>query len=102
MPHIDGLTMSGAAFIGPAVLANGTAVTYPMQGCPLPAVAWAEAVTGDTVTITYSVDGGANYRALVPANVTSGYQEWRIGTNVTHLKFQRTAGSGTTSTYGVA
>ena len=92
--------MSGAVFAS-GTLANGDLVSIPMAGAPVPCVIGVTAVTGDTVTVTYSRDGGVTWKPLIPASVTSADQEWRLGSGVTHFGIQRTAGTGTTSTYQV-
>ena len=79
-------------------LADGTAVTISLSECTVPFTVFAEPKSGDTVTITYSNDGGTNYHAL--AAVTTFYSN-TVLSGLTHLKFQRTAGTGTTSTCGV-
>lgn len=81
-------------------LPDGTAKIEVMTGAPLPCTVWVRPASGDTVTVSYSVDGGSNYETWVPGAVTAYSDDTLLGP-VTHLKFQRTAGSGTTSAYGV-
>lgn len=84
-------------------LADGTAVVIDMLGAPMPCTVWARPASGDTVTVSYSVDGGQNYEVWQQGTsgaVTAYAADVLLGP-VTHVKFQRTAGAGTTSTYGV-
>ncbi len=82
------------------ILANGTAVIIPMSGAPIPASVWTVPAAGDTVTVSYSVDGGTTYTAWPNGSVTAAASDV-LTSGVTHLKFQRTVGAGTTSTCGV-
>ena len=81
-------------------LADGNAVTEVMMGAPIPCTVWTRPASGDTVTVSYSVDGGQNYETWSNGAVTAYSDDVLLGP-ITHVKFQRTAGSGTTSTYGV-
>lgn len=85
-------------FYGPATLLDGNAVVVPMGGAPLPATVWVNPTVGDTVTVSYSCDGGTTYIVRFAA---TAYAEDVLVSGITHLKFQRTAGAGTTSAYGV-
>lgn len=88
---------------GVQTLVDGTAVVVPMVGAPLPATVWAQPVAGDTVTVSYSRDNGTTYTAWSLGDITSASatKELAFFSGVTHVKFQRTAGAGTTSTCGV-
>lgn len=81
-------------------LLDGVAVIVNMGRAPLPSTVWTRPVAGDTVTVSYSVDGGANYTAW-PLGAVTAYAEDARTTSCTQIKFQRTAGAGITSTYGV-
>ena len=85
------------------VLVNGTAVVEPMNGAPLPSTVWANPVAGDTITVSYSLDNGVTYTAWSLGAITSDSATKQLAffSGVTHIKFQRTAGTGTTSTCGV-
>lgn len=89
-------TMPGNLFT--ITLTDGTAVQKPMGGYPIPLTVWVEPAVGDTITVSYSVDSEVTYKTLV-ATTTSW--EVRFDSGITHIKFQRTAGAGTTSTCGV-
>lgn len=91
--------MLGGLFAS-GILKDGTAVVVPMGRAPLPATVWTRPAAGDTVAVTYSTDGGKNYNNWTPGAVTA-YTEAIFTFGVTHLKFQRTVGAGTTSTYGI-
>lgn len=92
------LTMRGAFNITP--LPSGTAVAVSMTGAPIPATVWARPGAGDTVTVSYSTDNGANYNTW-PGGAVTVYTEDALNSGITHIRFQRTAGSGATSTAGV-
>lgn len=81
-------------------LADGTAVTVDTKWMDFPLTVFANPVVGDTVTVSYSCDGGTTYTTWSPGAVTT-YTESVFDSGITHLKFQRTGGAGTTSTYGV-
>ena len=88
--------MTGLFFKGKLV--DGNAIVVPMARAPLPALVWVRPAAGDTVAMTYSTDGGVNYSAGLTATV---YAEDKFLAGVTHVKFQRTAGTGTTSEAGI-
>lgn len=90
--------MNGGATV--LTLTSGTAQTLSAKGLPLPATVWTRPVAGDTVTISYSTDNGANYQTW-PSGAVTSYTEDVLDSGVTHIKFQRTAGAGVTSTCGV-
>lgn len=83
-----------------AELPDGTAVEFDMKGFAFPSTVWVRPASGDTVAISYSCDGGTTYTAWSAGAVTV-YTESVFDAPITHLKFQRTAGSGTTSACGV-
>lgn len=82
-------------------LADGTAVVVNMKGAQIPCTVWTVPAAGDTVTVSYSVDGGVTYTVWPPGAVIAASNDTLVGP-VTDIKFQRTAGAGTTSTYGIA
>ena len=91
-------TMRGAFNI--TTLSSGTAVVVSMTGAPIPATIWARPAVGDTVTVSYSTDNGINYNTW-PGGAVTAYTEDALLSGITHVRFQRTAGSGTTSAAGV-
>jgi len=80
-------------------LTNGDAQIFNMVGAPLPATVWARPASGDTVAVSISFDG-TNYIAWAKGSVTAADYD-TLNSGVVSIKFQRTAGSGTTSTCGV-
>lgn len=86
-------------------LTDGNAVVINMKRAPLPCTIWVKPVAGDTVNIYYSLDDGLTYSAWDNGAVTSAStfdQKYAILlSGVSHIKGQRTAGSGTTSTFGI-
>jgi len=97
---MNGLVLHGT-------LADGTAVEHSTKSYPIPCTVWVKPVAGDTVNVWFSrgLDNEDDYYPWPNGEVTSvsaddaKYQVLNSG--ITHIKFQRTAGSGTTSTYGV-
>ncbi len=84
-----------------ATLISGTPVIYNMgdmaQG--LEPTLWAKPVAGDTITVDYSLNGGTVWET--PWIVTTTNWEDVLVGSVTHIRFTRSAGTGTTSTVGV-
>lgn len=80
-------------------LPDGTAVEVSAVDLPLPATVWIRPAVGDTVSYWHSCDGGTTYTLR---GAVTAYTEDVLDSGVSHLKFQRTAGSGTTSAYGVS
>lgn len=83
------------------VLADGTAVVVSLAGAVLPLAVWVNPAEGDTVTVEYRIDDDAPWQAWAAGAVTAYADDVLIGP-VSDLRFTRTAGSGTTSAYGVA
>jgi hypothetical protein len=81
-------------------LVDGNAQTFSMVNAPLPATVWVQPVEGDTVAVTVSFDG-VNFVAWDQGEVTSATAD-SLTSGVSLIRFQRTAGSGTTSTCGVS
>lgn len=104
-PHIGkqsnrmGGSWKGSGIEGLTALVDGTAVIIEMFGAPVPCTVWTVPAAGDTVTVSYSTDNEANYDVI--AVTAAAKWEGRLESGITHLKFQRTAGTGVTSTYGV-
>lgn len=85
-------------------LTSGTAVIVNLVGFSIPTTIGVTVVVGDSVTVSYSVDGGLTY-VVWPLGVitsTSPITSDTLAAPISHVKFQRTSGAGTTSTYGVA
>lgn len=77
-------------------LADGVAVTQTMLNAPLPCVVYINPESGDTVQLWYLTNAG--YTSVGSYTV---YTEVRLISSVQGIKVQRTAGSGTTSTWEV-
>lgn len=92
-PYMKGPFASG-------VLTDGIAKIIDMGGAPLPSTVGVNPAAGDTIAVSYSIDAGRTYNAWPNGPVTA-YSSDILTSGVTHIKFQRTVGSGTTSTYGV-
>lgn len=92
------MRMNGAYHIG--TLGSGTAVTISLIGAPVPSTLWAIPAAGDTVNMWVSFDNGTNWTEWSKGAVTAAANAALIS-GATHLKAQRTAGTGTTSTFGV-
>ena len=84
-------------------LTSGTAVTVLMANTALPCLIWVNPFVGDTVTVSYQAS--VNAPAQPWPNGTSGgvtsYSDLILEAPVYAIIFQRTAGSGTTSAYGI-
>lgn len=93
--------MTGLLHTG--TLVDGTAQTIAIHDLPLPLTVWVRPFAGDTVTVSYSTDDGANYQVWPngTAGAVTAYSEDALISGATYIKFQRTAGSGTTSSWGL-
>ena len=85
--------------------ADGVAIIN-MTKAPIPATVWVVPAENDTVAVSYSLDGGVTYKPWANGAVTSvstdAEKELVFYSGITHLKFERTAGDGENSTYGVS
>lgn len=81
-------------------LTNGDAKTFSMRGVPVPATVWAVVAVGDTVTVEISFDGGVTWVAWQKGAITASDYD-TLNSGCTHIRFTRSAGSGTTSKCGV-
>ena len=95
-------TMTGLVLTG--VLTSGTAVTVSTRNAPLPATVTVKPVAGDTVAVSFSADGGTSFDPWDLGSLTSAsaVKSYVFYSGITHLRFQRTAGTGTTSTWSVS
>lgn len=87
-------TMTGTWDSG--TLIDGNAVTVPMLGASLPCVVYINPASGDTVQLWYLTNAG-----YVSVGSYTVYTETKLTSSVQGIKVQRTAGSGTTSTWEV-
>lgn len=91
--------MTGNTFIE-TILTTGDAKIFSMQGAPVPATVWAVVAAGDTITIEISLDGGTTWIAWQKGDITASTYD-TLNSGCTHIRFTRSAGSGTTSKCGV-
>ena len=91
--------MSGALIL--RVLADGTAMITDMDGQSIPSTVWVKPAAGDGVTVSASLDNGVSYLVWPAGEVTVDSCDV-LDSGVTHLKVQRTTGSGITSTWGIS
>jgi hypothetical protein len=92
--------MQGRALVD-ALLTSGTAVEVQMENVQVPCTVWVEPTGGDTVTVTYKNSPTAPAQNW-PVGAVVAYSEDVLDAPVYSITFQRTAGSGTTSKYGIA
>lgn len=85
---------------GSGTLTDGTAVELVLTGFQIPATVWVEPAVGDTVTVTYKTSRDSTAQAW-PNGAATAYSEDALISPIYSILFQRTAGSGTTSKYGV-
>jgi hypothetical protein len=90
--------MPGLVFEG--ALPDGAEKVHAMRGLPIPCRVWVEPAAGDTVAVEYSYNNGKTWKPWANGPVTVNAEDG-LDLGVTHLKFQRTAGEGVTSAYGV-
>ena len=76
-------------------LTSGTAVEVILEGLAFPRQVTLDVTSGDTVRIRYKLTSGGSWVTL--GSYTSDFVDV-LDLNVYSLEFQRTAGSGTTST----
>lgn len=89
--------MSGSFAKG--TFSGTTSYEIKMKFAPLPATVWVRPTAG-TVTVSYSVDEGANYTTVTALSAAAAYAESALTGPVTNLKF---TGDGVTAagTWGV-
>jgi len=92
---------NSGAFAG-GVLANGTAVVVSLIGCVFPVSVWVNPAVGDTVKTEYRVDANAPWTEITDMSPATAYKDIALDGPVSDLRFTRTAGTGTTSAYGIA
>lgn len=80
-------------------LEDGEARTLSMVGAPVPATIWVKPISGDTVSVKISFDG-VNFIDWELGDVTDTSSDV-LASGILSIRFQRVAGTGTTSTCGV-
>jgi hypothetical protein len=95
--------MPKLGLVNEGTLADGTAVEIVCEDYKPPLTVWAEPAGGDTVTVTYKSGRTATAQAWPngTAGAVTAYAEDVLLGPVYSVLFQRTAGSGTTSKFGV-
>lgn len=85
-----------------ATLTSATPVifkVYDMFNGLSPTVWW-KPLNGDGITVEYSLDGGDTYEPPLITNTLTSSTD-RLLSGITHVRFTRASGTGTTSTVGV-
>lgn len=82
------------------VLKDGAAIVMQLGGLDLPRTVWVNPAAGDTVTVEYREHLEAPWTAW-PNGAVTAHSVDVIDSPVQALRFTRTAGSGTTSAYGI-
>jgi hypothetical protein len=89
--------------INSTVLADGVAVVVNMGAAPVPMTVAVNPLGDAEITVSYSLDGGVNYKegpnGAVTAASTAEEKETIFFSGITQLKIQRTAGTDITSTF---
>lgn len=83
-----------------AILKDGNGVIISMAGASIPSTLWVNPVAGDTVNLWVSFDNGGNWLQWDNGPVTT-LSALTLSSGCTHIKAQRTVGTGVTSTFGV-
>lgn len=84
------------------VLPDGVAITKELKSYQCPTTVWVQPGFGsptDGISVWYSANGGATFK-LWGAGEVFAYTDTVFDSPITHLKFQRTSGTGTNSTFG--
>lgn len=81
------------------VATTATAQTWAMGPHPLPGTLWVRPTAGNTFTVTYSTDNGANYQTLTALNGAAAYTETAVNTGFTNLKITPSGVQG--GTWGI-
>lgn len=68
------------------VATTATAQTWAMGPHPLPGTLWVRPTSGNTFTVDYSTDNGANYQTLTALNAAAAYAETVVNAGFTTLK----------------
>jgi hypothetical protein len=59
---------------------------FSVRGAPLPGTLWVRPEAGNTLTVDYSTDNGANYQSLVALTGAAAYSEAVVSSGFTNLK----------------
>jgi len=87
------------------ILADGVAKDIDMSNHPAPLTASVYPEGDATVNVWYSLDGGVTFKEWENGEVTTAStdleKELTFYSGITHLRFQRTAGTSALSTFAV-
>lgn len=83
------------------VLTSATPAILNVREADIPLTVWVVPASGDTVLVEYSMDNGVTFENWPNGSVVARAKDTLVS-GITHLRFSRTAGAGTTSTYGVS
>lgn len=72
---------------------------YAMGDHPLPGTLWVRPTSGNTLTVDYSTDNGANYQSLTALTGATAYSECQVLSGFTNLKITTSGVQG--GTWGV-
>ena len=89
--RINAKTFSISAAIG--------AYSFDATFFPLPATLWVRPTAGNTFTVDYSTDNGANYQSLTALTGSTTYSETVVTSGFTNLKITTSGTQG--GTWGV-
>jgi len=81
-------------------LVDGVAIEAPTFEFNIPSTIWAIPRDGDTVNLWVSLDGGTTWEEWSRGAVTAAASDV-LTSGITHIKGQRTSGTGIASTFGV-
>lgn len=81
-------------------LDDATPVVIDVSGRRPPLGVWVNPAAGDTVRVEYRIDSSMPWRSWEKGDVTA-YADDVAECPLSHLRFTRIAGTGTTSAYGV-
>lgn len=91
--------MNQGYFVRTVLDANPLIFALADLGAGIPPTIWAKPVAGDTIRVDTSLDGGNVWEAALVS--TTANWSTTLSSGVTHIRFTRTIGTGTTSRVGV-
>lgn len=81
------------------VAITATAQTWAMGPHPLPGTLWVRPTAGNTFTVEYSTDNGANYQSLTALTGAAAYTETQVSAGFTNIKIAPSGVQG--GTWGI-
>ena len=79
---------------------TATAQVWAMGELPVPGTLWVRPGAGNTLTVEYSTDNGANYQAVSLLTGATAYSETLVGSGFTHLRITPSGVQG--GTWGIS